>query len=589
MVVDVRIQPRQQILDIWREVARFSFRNGAFIWAGGPAADDSVGDAQQLLSILLPATDLPGLRLDVPDRTEDDAIEALGTVGDRFSLPRRLVRAMTEYMTRYSDDDGPTFRAGRYLLPTGPRLSRSDVLESCALSVRLCLAALGFSRVYRANLLREDLRDETLRLEELASYRLTCAMVGLLRCFAVHGFRDDSAQGENLRRTIAQEHRAEPAVLAEFERAMADVRAGLQEVRIAVLDDARLGPDLRFECGWSWGLIAGSSPVEVDGRPAPGREGVAAARPDPYFSWIALDAVEALYSERTRLLGLLDEDQQRLARALQLRLDLTRTYWARLATFGDHRWPLERMPWRTLSGEESDHHSLAVAATTAAVFGSTPGNTDIPFSHLTRVFARLARRHGIVRPPRCDGADGIRLIAGQPVPVPLHDSGTTATYRVAGFAPLLFNALVRARGAAHHEQLRGDLDDLADLVWEHMAGTATGPAPAGPRRFGDGGNPDWHNLLCVVDGLTRAMTIADSATAWARSPLGFVHQLLAAADEAADTLTPDDRDGVASRLDRARRLVDDQPARAAALLYQVLAELEPAIAAGETVRPDEPG
>ncbi len=61
---------------------------------------------------------------------------------------------------------------------------------------------------------------------------------------------------------------------------------------------------------------------------------MAEARPYLYFTVVALDGIQDLFSERTRILGLLDEEQQRLARALQLRLDLTRQFWAKIATFG---------------------------------------------------------------------------------------------------------------------------------------------------------------------------------------------------------------------------------------------------------------
>ena len=45
-----------------------------------------------------------------------------------------------------------------------------------------------------------------------------------------------------------------------------------------------------------------------------------------------MDGIQDLFSERTRILGLLDEEQQRLAQALQLRSDLTRQFWSRIAT-----------------------------------------------------------------------------------------------------------------------------------------------------------------------------------------------------------------------------------------------------------------
>ena len=91
--------------------------------------------------------------------------------------------------------------------------------------------------------------------------------------------------------------------------------------------------------------------------------GVAEARPYLYFTVVALDGIQDLFSERTRLLGLLDEEQQRLARALQLRSDLTRQFWSKIATFGrGGRWPLEDLPWRTTDGRESDYYSVLLTS-----------------------------------------------------------------------------------------------------------------------------------------------------------------------------------------------------------------------------------
>ena len=65
------------------------------------------------------------------------------------------------------------------------------------------------------------------------------------------------------------------------------------------------------------------------------------------------------------VLGLLDDEQQRLADALRLRWDLTQQYWATIASFGSGRWPLEDIPWRTTDGTESDYFSLLVTSIAA--------------------------------------------------------------------------------------------------------------------------------------------------------------------------------------------------------------------------------
>jgi hypothetical protein len=89
-----------------------------------------------------------------------------------------------------------------------------------------------------------------------------------------------------------------------------------------------------FECGWSWGVVDGAPEVphasDIGAQPT----GVAEARPYLYFTGVALDGIQDLFNERTRILGLLDEEQRRLAQSLQLGWDLTLQFWAKIATFG---------------------------------------------------------------------------------------------------------------------------------------------------------------------------------------------------------------------------------------------------------------
>ena len=117
-----------------------------------------------------------------------------------------------------------------------------------------------------------------------------------------------------------------------------------------------------FECGWSWGVVDGAPEIPYASGIGEQPVGVAEARPYLYFTVVALEGIQDLFSERTRILGLLDEEQQRLARALQLRWDLTRQFWATIATFGGGRWPLEDLPWMTTDGRESDYYSVLLAS-----------------------------------------------------------------------------------------------------------------------------------------------------------------------------------------------------------------------------------
>src|SRR6202041_33442 len=116
---------------------------------------------------------------------------------------------------------------------------------------------------------------------------------------------------------------------------------------------------------------------------------------------VALDGIQDLFSERTRILGLLDGEQQRLARALQLRWDLTSQFWARIATFGGGQWPLENLPWRTTDGAESDYYSVLLASILTEGAASAQ-LADVDVDRIGRLLDELANRGRITRRPLAD-------------------------------------------------------------------------------------------------------------------------------------------------------------------------------------------
>ncbi|WP_327000401.1 SCO2524 family protein [Dactylosporangium sp. NBC_01737] len=528
------LNPRAELLGVWRAVSRYAFRDGGFLW-GDPAAGDALNDAQQLLCILGPATNLPPLRLDVPDATADDAVAALGALGDRAEIPARLVVAMREYLTRYTDGTGaPVFPGGPALSPPAPAL---DVVAAAGTDLRLCLAIIGFCKVYR---------QRTDDVERLASIRLTAAMAALLRAFAIRASTDEA----HLRHLVRPGPRDERAVHDEYRAGLVEVRAALRDIRIGTVPDHDAADRAAwFECGWAWTAVADALPIDLfaefgDDVVIPQRPGPAVA-PQLYSSLLALEAVAELFSERTRVLGLLTEEQQRLSRALQLRYDVTVAYFTSTATFGEHRWPLERIPWRTADGDESTHNSAVVAAITGIGLARAR-NPQVPYAYLLRVLTVLAARHGIARPP---------LAAATPSVLPEHHCPCPpgATMPAAGAVPILFRTAVRTATAIDDAALRTGFEDLADLLWQHL--------PLFPAEH----DPNWHDTAHTVDGLTLAMQL----TADGRRPpppMAFVHDLLTAAE----TLAAEDD----PRLQRARTLVDAEPARAAALLYRLIADLD---------------
>ena len=72
----MEIQTRRQILEIWRATVEYCFRNGEWAW-GGRNGRNSISDAEQLLTILYPATVIDSLKVDQVDQTADDVLEYL--------------------------------------------------------------------------------------------------------------------------------------------------------------------------------------------------------------------------------------------------------------------------------------------------------------------------------------------------------------------------------------------------------------------------------------------------------------------------------------------------------------------------------
>ncbi len=301
----MRIQPRQQLLEIWRAVAEASFADREWVW-GGRSGRNSISDAEQLLCLMAPAAEIPIFKLDLPDETAEDVEGALAPLGDARDIPTKLVSVLKQYLERYRDAEGaPIFSGGSYFTvkddanadPTAAQESL-DVVDSYAVSVRLALAILGFVKVFRSVLTRADLLDEVQLVEAMAKRRLTAAMIGLLRSYAVYVFDNDSEEDKNLCRLVNQTslptRRAREMLLDELR----DIRAGLRDVTLGIGELPDLdNPNKLFECGWSWGVTVDAPPVKTRRRrTSRNPTGIAQAAPYLYFTVVALDGIPNLFS-----------------------------------------------------------------------------------------------------------------------------------------------------------------------------------------------------------------------------------------------------------------------------------------------------
>jgi hypothetical protein len=611
----MKIQPRQQLLEIWGATVRATIHHGEWRWGGRGGGGNSISDAEQLLCIMLPATEIPGFRLDRPDVTDADVLSALHPLGDRVAIPRRMIAALTDFMRKYQDENGiPRFPGGSYVgaeedSPSSDPLQSPDVVESFSVSLTLTLATLGFCKVFLTSLSRPELIKEVTELETLSRRRLTAALTGLLRSFAINVFPPDTVAGRNLLRTINQATAPETAVLERVQRALEDVRAGLRDyITVGSGQNEDLDPSRLFECGWSWGTIEKAPKIDfVD--EALQRDGLAINAPYLYFTVVALDGIADLFSARTRLLGLLDEEQQRLARALQIRWEHTQAYWAVIGSFGEGRWPLEDIPWRTVDDEESDYFTLLVTAIVARDLAQRP-DPDIGLSRLGRVLGELANRGRLTaRPYKNDDPAMLMHTPGVRIALELESAveGFDLHYSATDFAPLLLKRIIRVAALINRVELRQEVLDLADAVWASIArrrlreGTGRGlwdqPGNVYESISTRYDQPTWHHTLRVVESLVFAAGLV--ATHPLRSdPLSNLTQDLLA--EAEHLFTQEQLAGsteagaamrrrltiIQHRLERARQIASDKPGTSLAITIQVLNDIDELDAARSDVGND---
>lgn len=604
----MRIQPRQRLLDVWRAVARCSYQDGLWIW-GPPERRNSISDAEHLLCLLGPATEIPTFRLDRPDETAEDVLEMLDAIGDSVEIPRVLIRAIRDYFRTYTDDNGtPLFSGGSYFDTSGDdppsEAQRAlDVVDSFSASIRLCLATIGFAKVFRTVVSRETLRREVDELETMASQRLTAAMLGLLRSFAVNTFDVNSPYGRNLCEMVLGEEPTPRHLVEELQSELREVKAGLRDLTVGIGQVSELDNENKlFECGWSWGVIKDAPEVRTTAYTGKQRDGVAAALPFLYFTVVALDSIQDLFSERTRILGLLGDEQQGLARALQIRWDLTQSYWSKIARFGRESWPLESLPWRTTDGVESDYLSLLVTS----IVVQELANRHAPESDVGRVgevLRELAGRARITRRPT--HRDPALALHAPGFPVGLDGSEALGDgqlrWLLADFAPQLLRRTIRVAGLLATADRRTPIVGLVDRIWEdHLRRRRLLDGPAAalwdqpgnvfPELTSIVDGPSWYHTERVVACLVDAAGFVASPPLRSPALAELAADLLAEADHLFDQelLSVSAEEGpamgmalqkVRASLRRAHDSLSERPGTAAVLAWDVLRELDRLVSA----------
>ncbi|MES9522012.1 SCO2524 family protein [Streptomyces capoamus] len=603
------IELRRLLLDIWQALARHSFDEGEWSWGAGGGLS-SVADAERLLCLLRPATEIAAFRLDDPDTTGPDVARALRNAGDPGEIPRRLVEVLGDFMAKHRGEDGPAFGGGSCFAPQDPARELSEeqrrfgVVDSYSMSVSLCLAVLGFLQVYRGRTRQTSTLIRVDRLRDDTSARLTAAMVGLLRSFTVGVVDHSSAQGRDLIRFLGQGRLSDRQVLRRFRERFTSLRALITESVTLGLDadvrDQLRGDERLFECGWGWSVVEDAPEVTLEPTTAEriGSQprGVASPVPCLSFTVVALDGIEGLLSERTLVLGLLDAEQQKLAEALRLRWEITRQYWSVVARFHEDAWPLEHLPRHaTLQGPEPEYFSLCVASILVHDLMRHRTSDD----RLTRVVGVLERL-----------AERGRITSGAPPDDPavrLHDPGVTMslpgsekwgpamTWRRADFSAQLLKPTVQLCGLSRDAGSQDRLLTLAERILDHLwhrrisEGEGVGlwddvdavrPASSGRR----GPLLSWSLTRCMTECMVAAHAVhgrepirSDELSVSARAVISeaahlFGRELMR--QPAPHSPRSVEYRGVDADLRRARQLVDQQPGTAYALALGALARLD---------------
>jgi hypothetical protein len=417
----------------------------------------------------------------------------------------------------------------------------------------------------------------------------------------VNTFDPSDPPGQMFCEMIGQGRVATEILVRDLLEELAEIRAGLRQELTLGLGQVAEELENRgrlFECGWSWGVVDGAPEVPYASDIGTQPTGVAEARPNLYFTVVALDGIQDLFSDRTRILGLLNEEQQRLARSLQLRYDLTRQFWARIATFGDGEWPLEDLPWRTTDGRESDYYSVLLTSIVIEGVGSEQVQ-DVDIDRIGRLLAELANRGRITRRPLADDpaielhVPGMRLRLTGSEKVA---EGPQLQWIVASFSVLVLKRLLRVAELITDSTTRIRYLDLADQIWRHIErrrmespdarGLWDEPTQAFTGTpFAPYEVPSWYQTERVMEALVAAASVTRSQPAPTPGVVESAQRLLAEAEHLFDRerLRGTNDTGeqmretfqvVGAKLRRARELLLERPGTASVLAGDVLRELD---------------
>lgn len=453
---------------------------------------NSIMDAEMLECVLLPQFYLERFDLGTPSDTDESVARIFNKLDPGVRLldgqisansMAELVERLEDFLSSYRSTEGrDTFSPGGYLEPAQGEMPPDDppaVVDSFTMSVSVCLHAL-----YLANQWAEDQSsrrptsidvERLVRLRERLSERLTGAMLGLCRSFAV-SVEDRGTWEEHTQRVWPRG--ASARVLRDIGRRLRMFTGpdGLDETNA-------------FECGWSWG------PTPPD-RYEPDYQGVSSGQEqslycDPvpylYFTIGAIDGIGDLFSRKIVAAHLLTPTQSWLASRLGFYRECASSYWSALA-FSENSsgaWAVEDPPWRTADGNASDYwtlYLLTIALASDEARENFGGERKL--GRLLSLLEELAQRERITRrphPPQADPAVALHIPPGQQlnlrtVALDGTPAGTEFGWSIYDFAPRLLKLVGQVLAIATDRGVRDRASRLIDDIWnQHMINRRVAP------------------------------------------------------------------------------------------------------------------
>ena len=466
---------------------------GAGQWTDGrnfQTSGSSILEAELLEVLLIPQDAIPAFSLTRKTQVEDDSLGSIlnGAFAPKSeisqiapgvlsrSVSQAILDLLREFVERNSvrRDDGTIqhlFNAGSYGTGVdGEADFPWPVVDSYSMSVSVCLQGMNLLTAW---LDRLEGKGSQAQLEaggiqevrELLSDRLTAAMVGLCRSFAV--FTYEGGEEEWLQ--------TNGYLWPEGDEQLEDIRRRFRGLTETV----------EFEIGFTWGPTSPGQWEDEYEALSPRDQGapVALSAPYFYFTVLAIEACRDIANVQATGAHILSSEQTFLASRLAFLSEMTSRFWGTLAFLEDEdgAWQISDLPWKA-GNDSSDYWTLYLLG---MVVGSDIGFISLPneeaqlrFVSLINELAQRGRLTRRLHPPYSE-EEGVN----QDIAIQMHrppgkqfylraddpEQTVVATWNTYDFAPRSMKLAAQVFRLTRWSSVRERASDLVTAIWkEHV-------------------------------------------------------------------------------------------------------------------------